>query len=320
MPSNIEHSRTIKVKHRGNPLGFLIFKLAIKIFGLKGAYGLLYFVCLHYLLFDRGAVKAAMVYLSKRFPQFGRLRLNGAVYKLFINQGRSLIDRFCSISGALPFDSRFDGLERIEEILQTGDKGIILLMSHMGNWQMAMSYLPEFNRKVHLLMRPEDNPAVRESLKVSASGEKVQVISPEGYLGGAIEMTNALNAGDIVSIMGDRSYGYNEVAVRLLDDEARLPYSAFSIAASVGCPVVALFSMKVSLKRYDIQIGKIFYPKYVKGLTKRAQLTNWVEDYANVLESFMEKHPYQCFLFLDIWQDPEKNASESTEKNKATLF
>ena len=61
----------IAAKKRGNRLGFWFFKFFLRFFGLSGAYGLLYFVSLHYLLFDKTAVKNALSYIKRRFPQAG---------------------------------------------------------------------------------------------------------------------------------------------------------------------------------------------------------------------------------------------------------
>lgn len=51
-----------------------VFKASLKIFGLSGTYGLLYFVCLYYLVFDRAAVASSMAYIRRRFRGYGYLR------------------------------------------------------------------------------------------------------------------------------------------------------------------------------------------------------------------------------------------------------
>ena len=61
-------------RKRGNRLGFWFFHMAARVFGLRGAYGLLYFVCMHYLLFDRALVRATLAYVGRRFPEHGPAR------------------------------------------------------------------------------------------------------------------------------------------------------------------------------------------------------------------------------------------------------
>ncbi len=75
-----------------------MFRTAVRIFGLRGAYGLLYFASLYYLVFDRAVVMASMAYVRRRFPEHGVLRQLFDVYLLFVSQGKSLIDRLLRCS------------------------------------------------------------------------------------------------------------------------------------------------------------------------------------------------------------------------------
>ena len=76
--------RKLPAKRRGNRLGFWFFRMALRLCGLRGAYGLLYFVCSYYLLFDWVGVRAALAYLRRRFRAHGRLRLIADTYRLFL--------------------------------------------------------------------------------------------------------------------------------------------------------------------------------------------------------------------------------------------
>jgi len=69
-----EAFRKIEAKKRGNTLGVWFFKVFLRFFGLRGAYGLLYIVCIYYVLFDRSAVSGALAYIKRRFPCSALLR------------------------------------------------------------------------------------------------------------------------------------------------------------------------------------------------------------------------------------------------------
>ena len=283
-------------------MGFSFFKASLRLFGLRGAYGLLYFVCAYYLLCDRSAVQATLAYVRRRFPQHGWWRQRWAVYRLFIEQGKNLIDRYYLLGGGPGLKSHLEGWQQMDEIIQSR-QGFILLTAHLGNWQVVMSALCKLGRKVHLVMRPEDNPAVAEALRISASAGAVEIISPEGTLGGVVPIMEALKRGDIVSIMGDRSYNFSFVDVQFLGDPARFSCGAFHIAALAGCPVVVLLAAKTSVYDYKIKVMGIFRPAYQSTADKKTQLRGWVQDFARLLEDYVQNHPYQCFLFYDVWRD-----------------
>lgn len=297
-------TRRIRARQRGNALGFWFFRASLKCFGLRGTYGLLYIVCSYYLLFDRTAVRAALAYVRRRFPKASPAGRLWGVYRLFINQGKNLIDRYYLISGSGRFDTQVAGEDTLREVLREG-RGVVLVTAHLGNWQAIMSFLGSFGRKVNLVMRPEDNRAVYESLRIGAQGPEIGLISPEGFLGGVVESMNALKRGEVVSLMGDRSYGFNPVEVRFLGDPAWFASGAFHLAAMAECPAIVLLSAKTGTRGYAVSVEAVLRPRYAPGRPKAGQLQGWVQEFARVLEGYLARHPYQCFLFYDIWRKPE---------------
>ena len=101
--------------------------------------------------------------------------------------------------------------------------------------------------------------------------------------------------------MGAGRYGFNALEVLFLGKKARFPYGAFSIAAAVECPVVVLLSAKVSAHKYIIDVSNVFYPRYKSSENKRLQIREWVQKFVALLENYVKRYPYQCFLFHDVW-------------------
>ena len=287
---------------RGSHLGIWFFTVFLRLFGLRGAYGLLYFVSLHYALFDRSLVASTLPYVRRRFPGCNRLQERLHAYRLFVSQGKQLIDRYAAISGRGGFEVQLEADDELVTRLRDPGKGAILLTSHQGNWQVAMTVLGELEKAVHLVMVPDENPSIQELLYPEGGAGNVSVISPEQYLGGVIEIMNALKKGHVVSIMGDRRYGARAVEVDFLGDKAWFPYSAFSLAASAECPLVVLRTNKASTYRYVVDMTHVLYPRLEGRRDRVEQLRPWVQEFVNLTQEFLEEHPYQCFLFRDIWK------------------
>lgn len=290
------------MKKRGNRLGFRFFETVLKTGGLRPAYAFLYLVCLHYLLFDPSARRSATACISRQFPNHGKLRRLARVYLLFVSQGKSLIDRYVHSVNSSVFALQKKGFEKLDSIRL--EQGFVLLTAHVGNWQIAMTALRRMGRTVHLLMRPEDNPAVQESLRVQEENERVKIISVAGPMGGLVEAMQVLERGDVVSIMGDRHYGSRAVPVDFIGARAQFPCAAFLIAASARCPVVTLLSSKSGTRTYQVDLADVFEPQWAHGESKDAQLQRWTQRFASILEAYLEPRPLQCFLFHDIWESP----------------
>jgi predicted LPLAT superfamily acyltransferase len=287
-------------RKRGNRIGFWFFHFAVRLFGLAGAYGLLYFVAAYYLVFDRAAVKASLAYVRRRFPLHGRLKRLLDVYLLFINQGKSLIDRYYVLAGGPDIQIDIVGMDRLRTLLG-GNRGLILLTAHVGNWQVAMTALRKLGKTVHLLMRREDNPAVRASLNIGSEGNAVRILYTDDGLGGVIEAMKAIEKGDLISIMGDRAYDFSAMEAPLLGGTVRFPYGAFTIAAAAQCPVVVLLSAKTGTKRYVVDVSNVIDPPSGRREDKQKQVQECVARFACVLQEYSAEHPYQWFVFRDMW-------------------
>ncbi|MGM0644170.1 MAG: hypothetical protein ACQETC_10370 [Thermodesulfobacteriota bacterium] len=292
-------------RQRGNLPGFVFFRLLLQTGGLYAAYGLLYGVALHYWLFDRDAVKKASAYLSRRFPESGGIMIRLKCYRLFISQGKQLIDRMAAISGLVDFDFTLLGKERLSELSER-TTGFVLLTAHAGNWQIAMTTLERIGKSVHLVMHPEQNAAVQESLNISADAAMLGTIPPSGGPGEVVRIIKLLKEGGIVSFMGDRPYEAATGEVTFMGDRAAFPLGAFSVAAAAEVPVVILLASKTGRKSYTVDFTNVMNPVYEKGKSKRKQLAEWAQQYADILTDFFRKSPYQCFLFYDVWGPPEK--------------
>jgi predicted LPLAT superfamily acyltransferase len=287
---------------RGNKFGLWFFRTAIRTFGLRGAYGLLYIVGLYYLIIDRPVVAASLAYVKRRFPGHSAVRRLCDVYLLFVSQGKGLIDRYYAAFGPGDMHIELRGFDNVKDILARGDKGFVLLTAHVGNWQLAMTALKDLNVMVHLMMRRENNAAVKQVLDIDRGGETVKILYTDDSLGGVLEAIKAISQGGIVSIMGDRAYEYSATEALFLGGNVRFPYGAFTLAAAAQCPVVVLLSANVGLKKYIVDFSHIIQaPASVRG-KKEAAMKAAVQEFSGILEEYVAEHPYQWFVFRDVWQ------------------
>lgn len=289
-------------RKRGNDLGFWFFRIALRTFGLGGAYGLLYFVGLYYLIVDRAVVAASLAYIRRRFPDHGVLRRALDVYLLFVNQGKILVDRFAVAAGYDHITMEMRGYDKIRDLVAKQKTGFILLTAHVGNWQIAMTALRRFGKTVYLMMRPEDNEAVKKALNIDSEEDTIKIIFTNDALGGVIEALKAVKQGYLVSIMGDRAYGFSAVAASFLGGNVQFPYGAFSIAAAVQCPVVVLLSAKVGVKKYLVDVSHIIPAPAGKRGNKDEEMKSAIQEFARVLEEYVHDYPFQWFVFRDIWK------------------
>lgn len=305
------------VRRRGNRLGFWFFRIATRLTGLRGAYGLLFLVCPYYLLFDRPATRSALAYLRRRFPDHSSARLHLDALRLFISQGRALIDRHAALARPDLFRIDFPSLDLLRAACAAG-RGVVLLLAHTGNWQLGLGCLPRLGRPVTLVMRPEDNPAVAASLQVNPDADGLRVLAATGDADGAVRILQRLEAGEVVCLMADRSYQFRSAALPFLGESAQFPIGPYQFARSAGSPVLLLTSHRAAHRHYVLEVEPIPPPDQ-PALARSAQLAAWAGQFARCLERYARLHPFQVFLFHDIWAAEPASAVDKARTDSLSM-
>ena len=304
----ISAAAPVQPGQRGNAFGIGCFKRLTQVCGLRGAYALLFPVCLYYALFDFRAIRSVQPYLRHRFPEHTFFARWLDTYRIFFEQGKMLIDRYAGISGVAHVE--IDPCEcKNHASCLVGQRGMVLLMSHVGNWQAAIPSIRHFGMPVNLLMMREANQSVTQVLKIDQDHGDVHILSADRFIEQAPRIVSALTGKEIVGLMGDRAYGTTTVAVPFLGETAYFPYSAFGIAASVGCPVLVMLVPRLRCGGYEIHTPMMVEPTYRPDVPRISQLTEWVRQYASALEVFSQEYPYQCFLYTDLWTPPPSRSA-----------
>lgn len=277
-------------KRKGNKLGFKIFDFYLSM-GIKHAYALLYFVCFYYLLFNRKTVSITSTYVRKRFKNAGFFVRAWHTYKLLITTGKNLIDlrQLERKPESFKFESNY---EKILEITAR-KKGLIMLTAHIGNWQIMMRKLPQLNADMNIVMRPEENQAVSDFLKLDHGAPfNLNIIDASKGMETVLEIIQELGKGNIVSIMGDRVTGDEQtIKVKFFDTEITLPKGPFLIANSAKAPIVQLLTCRKGPCSYALEVT---YPSIEDSIKEKEERINALAtQYVRTIEEFLTRNPYE---------------------------
>lgn len=276
-------------KRRGNKLGFFIFDFYLSL-GIKHAYALLYFVCIYYLIFDKKTVSITARYVKKRFNNAGVFTRLWHTYQLLISTGKNLIDLRQLELRPDQFKFQSDNEEIVKNIAKK--KGLIMLTAHIGNWQIMMRKLPQFDVGMNIVMRPEENPAVSEFLKLDhAEPYNINLINPVKGIDAVIEIMQELEKGNIISIMGDRSINEEKtISVQFLSETISLPKGPFLIAATANVPTILLLTKKKGPCDYALEITDLTVDTNLKNKDEKTKVI--AEKYIAGIEEYLTRNPY----------------------------
>ena len=123
-------------------------------------------------------------------------------------------------------------------------------------------------------------------------------------MGGILDAYNALLQGDVVCMMGDRCRENESARIPFLGASARFPLAAFLLSSRTGAPVIPIFAYR---ERRHRQMTICFLDPILPAgrRIRREELRPKVELYVAELEKMALEHPYECFIFENIWSEEE---------------
>jgi predicted LPLAT superfamily acyltransferase len=279
-----------------------VFYTLIRLGGKQAAYTLLLFVVLYYVLFRPEVRNRSSHYLKRRFPRRNPLFLLWDSYLLILGIGRTLVDRaILGILGPGSLDISLEGRSELAELLAEG-RGLILVTAHVGCWQLAMSSLSALDTQVNLLIHRDEGDLDRHFFEHGNDKPPYRIVDPAGYLGGTLEMLQALKKGELLCIMGDRNMGGagSTVAVDFLGSPVDLPFSPYKLASATGAPIAVIFPYRSGSGGYALHMAKIIRVPENLGRSATAYLP-YAREFVAALDKFVTENPYQFFNFYDMW-------------------
>ena len=281
--------------------GHNIFYVVLRILGHVGAYLLLVPVVFTYVLFSRKIHRSCGYYLHRRFADHGPIRRWVDTYRLVLSFGQVLVDRgWLGVSKRAKLEGDLEGKEELLEMVSKG-KGLVLLIAHVGNWQTAMSHIRGLEVPINSLMHYEEEAVAKHYFDLRNDSMPFRIIKSDGFMGGMIESTAALQRGEVVTIMGDRYAGGPFSKLDFLGGTVRLPAAAYSLAAATGAPVAILLAAKTGRRTYNVRVWDSFYPEGGDRIGRRREIDQSAHRFARAMTEYVSKYPYQWYNFFDFW-------------------
>jgi predicted LPLAT superfamily acyltransferase len=283
---------------------FAFFALLIRTGGRRPAYWCMYVVVAWYVLLRPFARRRCRYYLNRRFPQVGNplLRL-WHDYRRIEALGESLIDRGAyGLLGPKALRMDFPEGPRLQELLEEG-RGLIVLNSHVGCWQVAMSAFQHLRAPVSIVIHQGAADIDPRWFHGAGTDAPFSIIDPAHPLGGVLQMIAALKENQVLGLMGDRVFGGdpNTLQAVFLGAPVHFPVSPYRLASMQGTPIAVLFSYKTGTSDYRIELSRVIRVPIGLGRSNAAYAP-YLRQFIETLEAFVASHPWQFFNFHDMWQ------------------
>lgn len=254
-----------------------------------------------YMLFNHKGYLFTYRFFRKRFS-YSRIKSFGFVYLNHFRFGQIILDRFAAYSGK-KFEFDIEGYEYFANN-DSSEKGFIQLSSHIGNYELAGYSLVAQNKKFNALVFSGETETVMKNRSAMLTKNDIFMVPVKEDLSHIFILNSALSNGEIVSIPGDRIFGSPKyIECKFFGEEAKFPMGPFIMAIQREVPLLAVFVMKESVKKYKIMVRKVEYEsKREEKLTRQEKLNGLAQVFAQHLEDVVKKYPEQWFNYYDFWQ------------------
>jgi predicted LPLAT superfamily acyltransferase len=295
---------------RGGRRGIAFFIGALRVLGPRLTYVLAVPPAL-YFSFASPDVPATMDFHRRVFGPVPWWKRRWLVFQHFYSFGRALIDRTAILAGGVKhFSFTFDGEHHLREAVAAG-KGVLLLTAHVGNWEVAGQLLSRVNVPINVTGFDREAPEVRALLNRS-SKVSFRLVPLTGLPTDAIPLVAALRRGEIVAMMGDRTYGSPSARVTFLGGTVSLPIGAYVLAAIADAPLVQVFSLREPGGHYHFFGFPPIPPHHPPHDERDAHLLKCATQFAANLEGIVHRDPLQWYNFFPYWEQGADNVRENS--------
>jgi predicted LPLAT superfamily acyltransferase len=200
-----------------------------------------------------------------------------------------------------------NGGEELDRLSAEG-KGVLLIVSHLGNSELSRACLSErFRKIINALVYTRHAALYNRIVKIAQPDVEAHTIQvTEVGPATAVVLKERIERGEWIAIAGDRTPLAGEARcsrVAFLGDEAPFSHGPYVLGALMGCPVYLMFCLRegdghaVYFEHFAdrIELPRRNRTKFLAELAAR---------YAQRLEHHCLRSPMQFYNFFDFWSSP----------------
>ncbi|MCL2872545.1 MAG: acyltransferase [Betaproteobacteria bacterium] len=320
-----------QMQEAGGLAGMRFLLRVYRLFGRWPFRFLLFFVLLWFYARRRAAREASRDYLRRLHAFSGGTTPPPSgcnVFRHFLAFSENLLDKLLTIGATdLLTDAQVDGAGCVDPLYER-KHGALFVTAHIGNIELCRK-LAERYAGVRLTVLGHTKNAARfiQMMKDRDPNYEIDMVQVDNIgVDTAIVLAQKISAGGFIVITGDRVpmssvTGSAAATVRasFLGDDASFPISPYVLAATLQCPLFAVFGTRhdggfvITLRQLAEAVS---LPRRARETGAReTAIAPYATAFAGLLEAECLKTPFQWFNFYSFWAPPEfaPSAVESKE-------
>jgi len=295
-------------------LSYTIFRAASKFVGLWVLKGFAWIVSSGYFVFFPGRVRVGVRFYRALFPGRGGLAYLVCTWRQYHRFARVFVERvMLDHPDNISFTSQ--GFEHLKAAAANGAGGIIL-MSHLGNWEIAAHLLHRELPGVRLLIfiGGKEREAIEKMQKQGLMDAGIRIVAVDREGGSPFDLVDGirvLNEGGLISMTGDVLWhrAQRSIPVAFLGHEVRVPETPYRLALLSGAPLFIFFSYRTRKAGFHFVGSEPIHLHAHSREQREAAVRSAAQTYADVLEQAVRDHPFEWYHFESFLGAPCQDPS-----------
>jgi len=290
-----------KQEERGSPFALRLILWIAQHLGRSFARIVLHPITLYFLLMAKPQRNASRRYLGRILDRQATLFDVAQHIHCFAS---TILDRvFLLADRSSELDIQRNNPEEVYRLLDQG-QGCLLLGAHLGSFEVLRA--PAINERkmpLKILMYPNHNEQISK-IFMGLNPEVAQSILPLGQTDTMLKVADAVAEGKAVAMLGDRATGSEKsVNCNFLGKAAQFPTGPMLLASVLKVPVILFVGLHMGGNRYELYFEKLADRVVIDRKQRDVDLQQWMQLYADRLEYYARKAPYNWFNFYDFWDE-----------------
>lgn len=280
----------------GTPFMQKALIVVFKVVPMEVIYGVMALVVPFYMLFNHKGYTSMYHFFRRRL---GKKTLS-AFWHVYLNHfafGQVVLDRFATYAGRR-FKLEIDGNENFLRLCE-GEKGFVMLSSHVGNYEQAGYMLRSDRKSFNALVYAGESATVMSERNKQFAGSNIHMIPVQADMSHLFIINKSLDEGNIVSMPADRCFGSTKsVPCQFFGATAQFPLGPFATAVQKEVPALAVMVMKEGAHSYRAFVRQL---PVDTTLPHRKQMAALAQSFATTLEEIVRRYPHQWYNYYEFW-------------------
>ena len=295
-----------------NLLKSLIF--LFNLIGEKASFRLASFLGGALYLFARKTRASTLNSIRIVFPDIGRNEAERIAKSAFVHQTKTFVELLrypCLNRKEILRKVRISGIENLRKAL-LNEKGVILLVPHLGNWEILGATLGLLGYNVYSFFLDARIDSIGELLNSFRESKGIKLIARAELK----KSVKVLKNNALLGVIADQDGGENGVYTDFFGKTVSAPRGPASLARRTGATVLPMYVVRNIDDTYTMVIQRPIFLKKTSG--KEEDINRYTREFLRIYEKIILQFPEQWLWMYDRWKERRHVAAyikETASKN-----